>query len=298
MTDNRLVSQLAYSDEMKQTLEKMSRVSSQLKGLDNIDFSIFSGKLQELLKCNKNLHNVLIPFPISEAVKNYIEEEKESKDLSQDDFEKRYSAEMDMCKVLGKNGWVVSGHSNPRIIKEWYDDIQSGNVKEIEDFFTENENHVLKTIIDDLKKRYVEPANERYFLNGIEAFEREDYMTSAMYLVALLDVRVNKFMTFPKGANTYSKKYSKKGFANKEDSKYKDADDLLTKRFYFLDTFPSLIEYLRRLFVDGEYSFEKGVEPPYINRNWLLHGRSYRDVERYECIQVLNALDAIESVLV
>ena len=36
----------------------------------------------------------------------------------------------------------------------------------------------------------------------------------------------------------------------------------------------------------------------YINRNWLLHGRSYRDVERYECIQVLNALDAIESVLV
>lgn len=240
----------------------------------------------------------MIPFPISEAGKNYIEEEKESKDLSQDDFEKRYSAEMDMCKVLGKNGWVVSGHSNPRIIKEWYDDIQSGNVKEIEDFFTENENHVLKTIIDDLKKRYVEPANERYFLNGIEAFEREDYMTSAMYLVALLDVRVNKFMTFPKGANTYSKKYSKKGFANKEDSKYKDADDLLTKRFYFLDTFPSLIEYLRRLFVDGEYSFEKGVEPPYINRNWLLHGRSYRDVERYECIQVLNALDAIESVLV
>ena len=108
--------------------------------------------MQELLKCNKNLHNVLIPFPISEAVKNYIEEEKESKDLSQDDFEKRYSAEMDMCKVLGKNGWVVSGHSNPRIIKEWYDDIQSGNVKEIEDFFTENENHVLKTIIDDLKK--------------------------------------------------------------------------------------------------------------------------------------------------
>ena len=60
--------------------------------------------------------------------------------------------------------------------------------------------------------------------------------------------------------------------------------------------YPSIIEFLNRLFVDGKYTFEKGLEPPYINRNWLLHGRSSRTVERFECIQLFNALSAIEFV--
>jgi hypothetical protein len=69
------------------------------------------------------------------------------------------------------------------------------------------------------------------------------------------------------------------------------------QRYYFLNAYPSLIAYLNRLFVDGEYTFENKIEPPYINRNWLLHGMSYRNIERYECIQILNALDVIESIL-
>ena len=60
--------------------------------------------------------------------------------------------------------------------------------------------------------------------------------------------------------------------------------------------YPSLIEFLNRLFVDGEYAFGKNTEPPYINRNWLLHGRSSRVIERYECIQLFNALSVVEFV--
>lgn len=64
-----------------------------------------------------------------------------------------------------------------------------------------------------------------------------------------------------------------------------------------MDVYPSLIAFLNRLFVDGEYKFGNKIEPPYINRNWLLHGRSSREIERWECIQLLNALDTIENVL-
>lgn len=45
--------------------------------------------------------------------------------------------------------------------------------------------------------------------------------------------------------------------------------------------------------VDG-FKFENGIEPPYLNRNWLMHGRMNRSIERYECIQILNALSVIE----
>ena len=58
--------------------------------------------------------------------------------------------------------------------------------------------------------------------------------------------------------------------------------------------YPSLIEYSNRVFYDEPYPFVKGIEPPYLNRNWLMHGRMTREIERYECIQVLNALSVIE----
>ena len=63
-----------------------------------------------------------------------------------------------------------------------------------------------------------------------------------------------------------------------------------------MDMYPSIIGFLNRLFVDGKYSFENGVEPPYINRNWILHGKSCRVIERYECIQLFNELSVIEFV--
>ncbi|WP_313344533.1 hypothetical protein [Sedimentibacter sp.] len=58
--------------------------------------------------------------------------------------------------------------------------------------------------------------------------------------------------------------------------------------------YPSLIEYLNRIFYDEPYPFKKNVEPLYLNRNWLMHGRMAREIERYECIQILNALSAME----
>ena len=73
-------------------------------------------------------------------------------------------------------------------------------------------------------------------------------------------------------------------------------DTYIYKRFLFIEIYPSLIEILKRLFVDGKYKFESKEEPPYINRNWLLHGQSSRKIERYECIQLFNVLDVMEYI--
>ena len=78
--------------------------------------------------------------------------------------------------------------------------------------------------------------------------------------------------------------------------RYESSNSFFTKRYYFLDVYPSMIAYFNQLFVDEEYKFENRVEPPYINRNWILHGRSSKEIERFECIQVLNAFDMIENV--
>lgn len=258
----------------------------------------YRGQITDFSVLSKQLESVFMSFGLSDETRAFIAEAKASENLSEDDFEEKYGEEIQVCKTLGLNGWVVSGHATPREIQEWYNAIGTdSNHKRVEDFFEKDDGRVIKNIIVDLEKIYTNPANKNYFVRGIKAFDEEDYMTCAMYLVALLDVRINKLANFPSSARHYSQKFSDAGFADIKQNQFDGADSFFTKRYYFLDVYPSLIAYLNRLFVDGEYKFKNEIEPPYINRNWILHGRCSRGIERYECIQVLNALDMIENIL-
>lgn len=308
------------SEQYKKAFESLSAISKsiapQIKALQNASVtlpSIWTNKINtDVIKTitgsrsqladfsvlTKQLESVFMGFELSDETRAFIAEAKASEKLSEEDFEEKYGEEICVCKTLGLNGWVVSGHANPREIQEWYNSLVSETKhKKAIEFFERDNCRVTKRIISDLEKAYIDPANTNYFSRGIKAFENEDYMTTAMYLVALLDVRINKLVNFPSGVRHYSQKFSDAGFADVKQSQFEETASFFTKRYYFLDVYPSLIAFLNRLFVDGEYRFEDGIEPPYINRNWILHGRCSRKIERYECIQVLNALDVIENIL-
>lgn len=254
-----------------------------------------SVSLNEFSKSMKKVtENISLDF-FTEEMKNFLDEVRNSEKLSQADFEAKYSYEINVCKQLGNAGWVVSEHSNPREVREWYELLSAGECERITTYF-ENENaYVMTSIMQRLEQKYDTEPSQRYFSKAKYFFEQEDYMTSAMYLVMLLEARMDKLMAFPR-RTSYSAKYSIKGFENHLQKEYGKADGFFTRRFLFLDMYPSIIEFLNRLFVNGIYTFESGNEPPYINRNWLLHGRSCREVERYECIQLFNALSVIEFV--
>ena len=108
---------------------------------------------------------------------------------------------------------------------------------------------------------------------------------------------MNELVDFPNQRMSYKVKYSNKGFATQKAEDFKQLTEkrgFVSKKVYFLEMYPSLIAYLNRIFIDGSYNFENGIEPPYLNRNWLMHGRMNRKVEKYEWIQILNALSVIE----
>ena len=75
--------------------------------------------MKDFSRVSEQLSEVIPSFQLSEEVREFIQEAKESESLSEEEFEKRYGEEFEVCKVLGSNGWVVSGHSNPRYIKNW-----------------------------------------------------------------------------------------------------------------------------------------------------------------------------------
>ena len=80
-------------------------------------------------------------------------------------------------------------------------------------FFEEDNGRVIKNIIAILGQKYDDPVNKNYYSRGIKAFQDNDYMTSAMYLVGLLEARVNASVQFPPRTK-YREKFSDKGFVD------------------------------------------------------------------------------------
>lgn len=279
-------------DGINKFIDEFSEIAK--VNLDLVQFEKLNEPLKEL---SKKLHDVVEDVScvfLTEEMKKYIDETKANENLSQNEFEDKYACEIEVCKKLGNSGWVVSEYSNPRKISEWYELLKNSNEQEIMTYFEGDNGCILWNIFRKMGNRY-ESSDRVYWVNGKDYFDKEDYMTSAMYLVALIEVRTNKLMKYPKGTK-YKQKYSGEGFEEHLATEFEKNNFFLKKRFLFLEMYPSIIEFLNRLFVDGEYTFEKGLEPPYINRNWLLHGRSSRTIERFECIQLFNALSAIEFV--
>ena len=258
-----------------------------------VKFQELSDRLNEWKNSLNNMPGLL---KLAEMLKNYEYEVRETEGLTGAEFEEKYKAEIERSEMFGKSEWVISEHSNPADIKKWEQLLYGGAAKVVE-FFDREEIAIFDVIIEELQERYVSNEMQLYFRNGMQAFENEDYMTVAMYLLALLDNRVNELVDFPNQRMSYKVKYSNKGFANQKAEDFKQLTEkrgFMSKKVYFLEMYPSLIAYMNRIFIDGSYKFENGIEPPYLNRNWLMHGRMNRKVEKYECIQILNALNVIE----
>lgn len=282
-----------YQDRISNLLKEFS--DSITCNIDKEQIEQLNASLQQFGSAlQKATENISLHF-FDEEIKNFIAETKESEKLSQSEFEAKYSCEMEICQQLGRAGWVVSEYSNPAEVEKWYKLLTDHEEEKIITYFEGENGYILEESIRSLDSEYIAEPNQRYFYKAKSFFKQEDYMTSAMYLVALIEARTNQLMNYPSGTR-YRQKYSVEGFENHLHTEFRKTNSFFTKRFLFLEMYPSIIEFLNRLFVDGKYTFENKVEPPYINRNWLLHGRCCRIIERYECIQLFNALSVIEFV--
>ena len=133
-------------------------------------------QMKDLSRVSEQLSEVIPSFQLSEEVREFIQEAKESENLSEEEFEKKYGEEFEVCRVLGTNGWVVSGYSNPRYIQNWYKALIEGEPDKIVCFFEEDD-RVIKNIMDTLERKYNDPVNKNYYSRGIKAFQDNDYMT-------------------------------------------------------------------------------------------------------------------------
>ena len=241
-----------FSDEYKKMIENMNQIKKNLSPVfdtlcrNNLQLNSilktsinpeklsvitgFKNQMVDFTRFLKQLSGVFPSFQLSEEAKEFILEVKESESLSEEEFEKKYGSEFEACKTLGEHGWVVSGHSNPRYIKNWYKALIESEPDKIVCFFEEDDDRVIKNIMDTLESKYNDPVNRNYYSRGIKAFQDDDYMTCAMYLVGLLEARVNALVQFPLKTK-YREKFSDKGFADVKQEQFAERSSFFTKRY-------------------------------------------------------------------
>lgn len=284
------------NEQIKKAQISSNEWNNALKGMGKI--------VQEWTRLNEVWKNNLLVLGISKEFQNYAQMVKDAEGLSEDEFKDKFSSELEQSKKLGQHGWVPSEHGNPKDFSEWAEWVDNCPEK-ILSFFEEDNQNILNEIIGTLSAIYVEMPYKVYYEKGLRYFKMNDYMTAAMYWTILLEIRISNLVEFPERGQkqkrlTYDDKYSEYGFSLQREKEYQEKKGFQTKRFYFLNFYPALEEYVHRLFAYGFLPFDVNdmskKEPDYLDRTWLMHGRCCREVTRIDCVQLLNALDVCEYI--
>lgn len=223
-----------------------------------------------------------------EFLKQIADKVKQLSTLSQNQFNQYYAKRIDISASLGKHGWVISGTATPIDSREWLNAIELYGERKVLDDFTEQ---VIDDIIDRITAFYNTQPESNYVQWAVTNYMSGRYTEAAVFLLALLDYGITCI------APTKYKRKAKQcneGMTETSAEIFRDFQQWpASKTFLLADYVPSIAAFTERVFCDGNYRFEDGIEPPYLNRNWLLHGRMTRSVKRYECVQLMNAIDTL-----
>lgn len=215
--------------------------------------------------------------------------------LGLSDLDAEYRTNRNVSEQLGKSGWVISGKLTPNDPVEWLNEIESKGEEIILQYFLETD---INEMLDNITRHYAGVPECHYINHGIDNYFSGRYTETAMFLLAVLDYRI--CCITPGDKRKKSGQFNEISTAVRNHIFTNSEGRTFTKIFLCINYIPSFVMYARRVFLDGEYTFEKKIEPPYLNRNWLMHGRMDRRVKRYECVQIINALNTlidIEKVL-
>ena len=240
-------------------------------------------------------------FLMTDKFREYVKVVRETQGITVEEFEQKFSKEIERSRKVGRSGWIPSEHGKPKDIAEWSEYLPDSPEK-IMEFFEKDNEKVIKQIKYKLSRVYTQKPYIIYYQNGIKAFDNKEYMTAALYLTILFEVRISNLVEFQKknGKSTYKIKYSSYGYSIQKNRDYENASGFFEKQFKILIVYPALEEYTNRLFCFGKLPLnleeDSEPEPDYLDRTWLLHGRCCRETTKVDCVQLLNALDVCEFI--
>ena len=260
------------------------------------NFTSFEYSSQQL-KINEMLWHIILQEQKKKAENEAIA------NMSFNEFQAYFTNKIETSKILGEHGYIPSMHKSlddeeeiKRII------LNDGTEAQIMNVLFKSEKDV-QSLIEKLDKFTSLKNVQLYFQGFKKQYGFQDYTAAAFYLSALLDNRF-RFLFRKKDYKSISR-FLNEGIEDKKTEHFNKLSQkektLLSNVFLLTEFIPALSSYINRLF-DGDKNSKdhfgkQGKEPPYLERNWLMHGYRTRPVEHYEVLQLLNAIDALEEII-
>jgi hypothetical protein len=220
----------------------------------------------------------------------------EEKKRENHDFSKPLPDDLQNIKkwsvYLGSNGWVISPLIKiSRTPRPWYWAAKRNRYDLIERFFTEQQDNVFSIIRSYLRENLLDDIHD-WICEAEDNYISGQFISCAMVLVALFEgcIRQCPISSWRYRVTDFYKDAVENELKVKDNLDNSYMGQILLKTNIHTMYLPSLDSFITRLFIDGEYKLHEGIEPPYLNRNWMMHGMMKRNVTQAECLQMFNAL--------
>jgi len=183
----------------------------------------------------------------------------------------KYPQMLKNAKELGKRGWVL--FLLPKSIKEQLDSLSPDEFdrKMISVYSLGSMNKDIKYIMQSAIRDYRKEVFDQAFKSFQHNLYYPCYAAITSQIEGLMSDIGNEYI---EGTGWYTK--AKKMYADIGDMDYFD-----------LLLYQSLKSYIEEFTING-YKFNKD-EPTYLNRNWVLHGRTTKEIATIDCIKLIRA---------
>ena len=147
------------------------------------------------------------------------------------------------------------------------------------DLYTGDDYERYKMMVDGIMKSPISAGIKKLIDESCFAFEHGKYAICADALISVIEGILSTF--WEDKSNTRMMQICQAKVNDLADEK-----DQITKKYIWT----SYNKFIRKLFEKNNFASE---EPSFINRHWLLHGRSSYDIEEIDCLRLLNAVSSI-----
>ena len=146
-------------------------------------------------------------------------------------------------------------------------------------FFSDNRYEHFNNMIKKILESPIEDGLKKLIEECKFAFENKKYAICADSLISAIEGILSTF--WDNKSNTKMMQVCKAKvdeFANETEH--------ITKKYLWI----SYDKFIRRLYEKNDFADD---EPSFINRHWLLHGRSAYEIDETDCLRLFNAISSI-----
>lgn len=223
--------------------------------------------LSNNLKNNKDLPFGEIEGPATEDIKSGL-----------DTIYEEYS---EIAMLIGKNGWTIPMSMGLSKLDALID--KDINIELLDEFFKDYYNEkMFKTMLKHVKNSNLNSTQVELFLDCVEAFKKGRYLISTTSLITILEGILSQFGN------------DKKDIRMIKICRFKMDGTKNDRKIINHLVWASFFHFISELYNKSEFDKD---EPESVNRHWILHGRTDKQLGAADCLRLFNAIYSLTTMM-